>query len=113
MNTAFRDTIFILDLTLFRGYRIALVIMFLAANVLNDMGVVRLYPRPFFPVANSRGCFLCGLGMVLGGLAAGMASAPVRAQLREAELLVDIGYRESDSDSIQAGRAIVDHVLGE
>jgi tetratricopeptide (TPR) repeat protein len=35
------------------------------------------------------------------------------AQLREAELLVDIGYRDSDEEGIQAGRAIVDRVLEE
>ncbi len=35
------------------------------------------------------------------------------AQLREAELLVDIGYRESDSASVLAGRKIVDSVLEE
>ncbi len=33
------------------------------------------------------------------------------AQLREAELLVEIGYRDSDSEQIQAGRAIVDKIL--
>jgi len=35
------------------------------------------------------------------------------AQLREAELLVDIGYRESDTEKVMAGRAIVDRVLEE
>ena len=35
------------------------------------------------------------------------------AQLREAELLVDIGYRDSDSAMIQAGRELVDAVLEE
>jgi len=67
MNTAFRDTIFIQDLTLFRGYIIALVIMILGANLLKDMGVMRLYPQPFYPVANIFGGFIFGLGMVLAG----------------------------------------------
>jgi len=35
------------------------------------------------------------------------------AQLREAELLVDMGYGDSDKEKIQAGRAIVDAVLEE
>jgi tetratricopeptide (TPR) repeat protein len=35
------------------------------------------------------------------------------AQLREAELLIDIGYRDSDEDLIEAGRTIVDRVLEE
>ena len=67
MNTAFRDTIFIQDLTLFRGYLIALVIMIIGANLLKDMGVMRLYPQPFYPVANIFGGFIFGLGMVLAG----------------------------------------------
>ncbi len=33
------------------------------------------------------------------------------AQLREAELLIDIGYKISDAESIQTGRTIVDSVL--
>lgn len=37
----------------------------------------------------------------------------VSARLREAELLVDLGYRDSDEESIIAGRAIVDSVLEE
>jgi tetratricopeptide (TPR) repeat protein len=53
-----------------------------------------------------------------GALAAARAAVAIEpenrpAQLREAELLVDIGYRESDSDSVLAGRAIVDSVLVE
>lgn len=35
------------------------------------------------------------------------------AQLREAELLVDIGYGESDTEKVLAGRTIVDSVLEE
>jgi tetratricopeptide (TPR) repeat protein len=53
-----------------------------------------------------------------GALAAARAAVAIEpdsrpAQLREAELLVDIGYRQSDSDSVLAGRAIVDAVLEE
>jgi uncharacterized membrane protein YedE/YeeE len=67
MNTAFRDTIFIQDLTLFRAYLIALLIMVIGSNILNDMGVFRLPVQPFLPVANIIGGFVFGLGMVLTG----------------------------------------------
>jgi tetratricopeptide (TPR) repeat protein len=53
-----------------------------------------------------------------GALAAARAAVAIEpdnrpAQLREAELLVDIGYRQSDPDSVLAGRTIVDAVLEE
>jgi tetratricopeptide (TPR) repeat protein len=53
-----------------------------------------------------------------GALVAARAAVAIEpdnrpAQLREAELLVDIGYRQSDSESVLAGRAIVDAVLEE
>lgn len=67
MNTAFRDTIFIQDFTLFRGYLIALLIMIVGANLLKDFGVMRLYPQPFYPIANIIGGYTFGLGMVLTG----------------------------------------------
>jgi hypothetical protein len=67
MNTAFRDTIFIQDMTLFRAYLIALVVMVVGANVLNDLGVFSLPVQPFLPLANIIGGFVFGLGMVLTG----------------------------------------------
>lgn len=68
MNTAFRDTIFIKDLTLFRAYLIALVIMIVGVNVLNDLGALSFLPvQPFFPIANILGGYIFGLGMVLAG----------------------------------------------
>jgi hypothetical protein len=67
MNTAFRDTIFIKDLTLFRAYLIALVVMIVGANILNDMGVFTLGVQPFLPLANIIGGYAFGLGMVLTG----------------------------------------------
>lgn len=55
---------------------------------------------------------------LVGALEAARAAVAIEpknrsAQLREAELLIDIGYRESDKESIQAGRAIIDAVIGE
>jgi uncharacterized membrane protein YedE/YeeE len=67
MNTAFRDAIFIKDLTLFRAYLIALIVMIIGANVLNDVGVIRLAVQPFYPIANIVGGYVFGLGMVLTG----------------------------------------------
>lgn len=73
MNTAFRDTIFIQDWTLFRGYLIALVIMIVGANVLNDMGVITLAVQPFYPIANIVGGYIFGLGIVMvGGCGSGV-----------------------------------------
>jgi uncharacterized membrane protein YedE/YeeE len=67
MNTAFRDAIFIQDLTLFRAYLIALIIMIIGSNILNDMGVLTLAVQPFYPLANIIGGYVFGLGMVLTG----------------------------------------------
>ncbi|MBI4848657.1 MAG: YeeE/YedE family protein [Nitrospirae bacterium] len=67
MNTAFRDTIFIKDLTLLRGYLIALLVTILGANLLNDFEVISLAVQPFFPLANIIGGYIFGLGIVLAG----------------------------------------------
>jgi uncharacterized membrane protein YedE/YeeE len=67
MNTAFRDTIFVNDLTLFRGYIIALFISIIGANALMDMGVMTMWAQPFVPIANILGGYIFGVGMVLAG----------------------------------------------
>ncbi len=67
MNTAFRDTIFIKDLTMFRAYLIALVIMIIGSNILNDMGIIHLQAQTFYPFANIIGGYIFGLGIVLAG----------------------------------------------
>lgn len=73
MNTAFRDTIFIQDFTLFRGFLIALIIMIVGANILNDMGIIKLAVQPFWPLANIIGGYIFGLGIVLvGGCGSGV-----------------------------------------
>jgi uncharacterized membrane protein YedE/YeeE len=73
MNTAFRDTIFIQDFTLFRGFLIALVIMIVGANILNDVGIVRLGVQPFWPLGNIIGGYVFGLGIVMvGGCGSGV-----------------------------------------
>lgn len=65
MNSAFRDTIFIQDYTLFRGFLIALAVMVVGSNLLNDMGLIQLKSQTFYPLANIIGGYLFGMGMVL------------------------------------------------
>jgi uncharacterized protein len=65
MNSAFRDSIFIRDFTLFRAYLIALAIMIIGANLLEDMGMLILRRQTFYPAANIMGGYLFGMGMVL------------------------------------------------
>lgn len=67
MNSAFRDVIFIEDHTFMRAYVLALVIAIVGANVLNDMGAVKLMPQPFWFVADIVGGLIFGLGIVLAG----------------------------------------------
>lgn len=65
MNSAFRDTLFIKDFTMFRAYLIALVIMIVGANILEDMGTIVLKRQSFYPLANIIGGYIFGIGMVL------------------------------------------------
>ncbi len=65
MNSAFRDTIFMKDFTLLRAYLIALVLMIIGANVLDDMGMIVLRRQTFYPLANIVGGYIFGVGMVL------------------------------------------------
>lgn len=65
MNSAFRDVVFIQDVTLFRGFLIALAVMIVGSNFLNDMGYIKLMPQTFYPLANIVGGYIFGLGMVL------------------------------------------------
>lgn len=66
-NTAFRDIIFVNDVTMFRAFLLALITMIIGANLLNDMGLFTLKPQTFYPFANVIGGFLFGIGMVLAG----------------------------------------------
>jgi hypothetical protein len=81
VNTAFRDIIFINDLTLFRAYVLSVVVAIIGANLFEDMGWLGSWTDPetgevipntlgrqaFAPVANILGGYLFGLGMVLAG----------------------------------------------
>jgi len=67
MNSAFRDTIFIQDYTMFHAYLIALIIMIVGSNILNDMEIIHLKAQSFYPLANILGGYIFGLGIVLAG----------------------------------------------
>lgn len=67
MNSAFRDTIFIQDFTYMRAYILALIIAIVGANILSDMGYIKLLAQPFWFVADIVGGLIFGLGIVLAG----------------------------------------------
>lgn len=76
MNSAFRDIIFIQDVTLLRAYLLALLISILGANLMEDLGVfgdMGLRRQSFNIIANIIGGYLFGIGMVLvGGCGSGV-----------------------------------------
>ena len=67
MNSAFRDTIFINDLTYMHAYLLALIIAIVGANLLKDLNIIKLGAQPFWPVAHIVGGYIFGLGIVLAG----------------------------------------------
>jgi uncharacterized membrane protein YedE/YeeE len=67
MNSAFRDTIFIKDFTMFHAYLLALVVMLIGSQAANDLGLFHLKPQSFYPLANIIGGYIFGLGIVLAG----------------------------------------------
>lgn len=86
LNTAFRDIIFLKDVTMFRSYLLAIVVAIIGTNLMEDAGFfmkfdpdtqqmvkANLLRQNFVPVANILGGFLFGLGIVLaGGCASGV-----------------------------------------
>lgn len=104
LNSAFRDIIFMKDLTLFRSYLFALVVAIVGSNLLEDMGLlqvinadtgaletVTLLRQSFVPVANVLGGFLFGLGIVLaGGCASGIVYRIGEGQL--SALIAILGF---------------------
>lgn len=86
LNSAFRDIIFVKDLTFFRAYLLCVVVAVVGTNLLDDFGLLRaldqqtgtyvqveLMRQNFVPVANIVGGFLFGVGIVLaGGCASGI-----------------------------------------
>ena len=86
LNSAFRDIIFLDNLTTFRAYLIAVVVAIVGSNLVQDMGFMitadpqsgeiiqtALLRQNFVPLANILGGFLFGVGIVLaGGCASGI-----------------------------------------
>lgn len=68
-NTAFRDILYIKNVTLFRAYILALIVATLGANALEMLGVVSLGParQELAWIANILGGYVFGVGMVLAG----------------------------------------------
>ncbi len=104
LNSAFRDIIFIQDMTLFRAYLFALVVAIIGSNFLEDMGLlqvintetgaletVALLRQSFVPIANVLGGFLFGIGIVLaGGCASGIVYRVGEGQL--SALIAILGF---------------------
>jgi len=70
MNTAFRDVIFINDLTMFRSWLIALGIAIIGSNFIEDLGFLGddgLRRQVFSPIAAMVGGYLFGVGIVIAG----------------------------------------------
>jgi uncharacterized membrane protein YedE/YeeE len=86
LNSAFRDIIFLNDLTMFRAYLLAVVVAVVGSNLLEDLGMLTyfnqttgemartgLLRQSFIPAANILGGFIFGVGIVLaGGCASGI-----------------------------------------
>jgi len=104
LNSAFRDIIFLQDLTFFRAYLLCLVVAVIGTNVLESAGLImtfdqeagkfvstELMRQSFVPVANILGGFLFGLGIVLaGGCASGIVYRLGEGQI--AALIAIVGF---------------------
>lgn len=104
LNSAFRDIIFVQDLTLFRAYMLCLVVAIVGTNLLDDAGLIMKFDQQaggfvstgllrqnFVPIANILGGFLFGLGIVLaGGCASGIVYRLGEGQV--AALIAIIGF---------------------
>jgi len=86
LNSAFRDIIFLENMTMFRAYLVSVVVAIIGSNLIQDLGFMittnpqtgaimhtSLLRQNFLPLANILGGFLFGLGIVLaGGCASGI-----------------------------------------
>lgn len=104
LNSAFRDIIFVQDVTVFRAYLFAVVVAIIGSNFLEDMGLLQvintetgalettmLMRQNFVPIANILGGFLFGIGIVLaGGCASGIVYRIGEGQL--SALIAILGF---------------------
>ncbi|HIJ60255.1 MAG TPA: YeeE/YedE family protein [Nitrospirae bacterium] len=94
MNSAFRDVIFVNDMTLFRAWLLALVVAIIGANLMEDLGFLGdggLRRQAFTPIAAIVGGYLFGLGIVIaGGCGTGVLYKQGEGQL--ATLVATFGF---------------------
>ena len=104
LNSAFRDIIFVKDLTLFRSYLLCISVAIIGTNLLESSGLIMTYDQAsgafvstnllrqnFVPVANVIGGFLFGLGIVLaGGCASGIVYRLGEGQM--AAMIAIVGF---------------------
>lgn len=104
LNSAFRDIIFMKELTLFRAYLLCVAVAVVGTNLLEDAGLImtfdqetgqivatELMRQKFVPLANIIGGFLFGLGIVLaGGCASGIVYRLGEGQI--AALVAIVGF---------------------
>jgi uncharacterized protein len=73
MNSAFRDIILLKEYTLLKAVGIAILVEMVGFELLAQLDVINLNPKPFFWGANIVGGLIFGVGMVLaGGCASGI-----------------------------------------
>jgi len=94
MNSAFRDVIFVNDLTLFRSWLLALLVAILGSNALEALGFLGddgLTRQAFVPIAAVVGGYIFGLGIVIaGGCGSGVLYKQGEGQL--AALMATFGF---------------------
>lgn len=104
LNSAFRDIIFVKDLTLFRAYMLSVVVAIIGSNLLEDAGLLMfvnketgemiragLMRQNFVPAAHILGGVLFGVGIVLaGGCASGITYRLGEGQF--AALIAIVGF---------------------
>ncbi|MGD1076358.1 MAG: YeeE/YedE family protein [Thermodesulfovibrionales bacterium] len=94
MNSAFRDVIFVNDLTLFRSWLLALLVAIIGSNVLEALGLFGdggLTRQAFVPIAAIVGGYVFGLGIVIaGGCGSGVLYKQGEGQL--AAFIATLGF---------------------
>lgn len=94
MNSAFRDVIFVNDLTLFRAWLLALLVAIIGSNLIESLGFMGdagLRRQAFSPIASIIGGYIFGLGIVMaGGCGSGVLYKQGEGQL--AALFATLGF---------------------
>jgi len=104
LNSAFRDIIFVQDLTFFRAYLLCVAVAVLGTNILDSAGLIMMFDQEtgnlvstgllrqnVVPLANVLGGFLFGIGIVLaGGCASGIVYRLGEGQI--AAMVAIIGF---------------------